>query len=135
MVCVPSIVRLSSKSSMGRSNELGVWGEEKAASFLERKGYRIIERNFHSRFGEIDIVAQTGEYLVFAEVRLRKTSRFGAPEETVDYRKQEKLRKTAEYYLMLHPTELQPRFDVLALYARNGEHTWPLSVRHITNAF
>ena len=120
---------------MGKSNELGAWGEEKAARFLESKGYRILERNYHSRYGEIDIIAEDGEYLVFAEVRLRKNSRFGSPEESVDHRKQEKLRQTAELYLQTHETELQPRFDVIALYAKDGMDTVPLPVHHIKNAF
>lgn len=120
---------------MGKSNELGAWGEEKAARFLEQQGFRILERNFHSRFGEIDLIAETDDFLVFVEVRLRKTTRFGTPEETVDHRKQQKLRLTAEAYLQKHPTDKQPRFDVVALYAKDGMETRPLPVKHIKNAF
>lgn len=120
---------------MGKSNELGAWGEEKAARFLEQQGFRVLKRNFHSRFGEIDLIAETDEYLVFVEVRLRKTTRFGAPEETVDARKQQKLRLTAEAYLQRYPTNKQPRFDVVALYAKDGMDTRPLPVKHIKNAF
>lgn len=120
---------------MGKSNTLGAWGEEKAVRFLKQRGYRIIERNFRCRFGEIDIIAEKDEYLSFVEVRLRKNIRYGTPEDTVDWRKQQKLRLTADYYLMTHETELAPRFDVLALYAHNGEDTWPLPLKHIKNAF
>lgn len=120
---------------MGKSNDLGAWGEEKAARFLTQQGFRILERNFHSRFGEIDLVAEQGEYLVFVEVRLRKATEHGRPEETVDHRKQEKLRLTAEYYLQTHFTKKQPRFDVVALYAKDGMDTRPLPVKHIKNAF
>lgn len=120
---------------MGKSNVLGAWGEEKAARFLESRGYRILERNFHSRYGEIDIIAENGEFLVFAEVRLRKTSHYGSPEASVDIRKQEKLRRTAEFYLQTHDTEKQPRFDVIALRAKDGMDTRPLPVHHIINAF
>lgn len=120
---------------MGKSKELGLWGEEKAARFLIRQGYSIVTRNYRSRYGEIDIIAENEEYLVFAEVRLRKDVRFGTPEETVDQRKQQKLRLTAECYLQEFPTTRQPRFDVLALYAKDGVETRPLPVRHIINAF
>ncbi len=120
---------------MGKSNDLGAWGEEKAARYLQSQGYELLERNFRSRYGEIDIIARDGEFLVFAEVRLRASTRFGLPEETVDRRKQEKLRLTAECYLQTHEAPLQPRFDVVALYAKNGMDTRPLPVKHIKNAF
>lgn len=120
---------------MGRSNELGAWGEEKAARFLTERGFTVVARNFRCAYGELDIVAEDEQYLVFAEVRLRKNSRFGTPEETVDHRKQQKLRLAAEAYLQQHPTVKQPRFDVVALYAKDGMDTMPLPVRHIINAF
>lgn len=120
---------------MGKSNELGAWGEEKAVRFLRQQGYSLVTRNFRSRFGEIDIIVENEEFLVFVEVRLRKNTNFGTPEETVDARKQQKLRLTAESYLQKKPTKKQPRFDVVALYAKDGMDTKPLPVRHIKNAF
>ena len=120
---------------MGKSNALGAWGEEKAARFLTGQGYTIVERNFHSRYGEIDLIAEDPEYLVFVEVKLRASVSHGLPEETVTRTKQEKLRLTAEIYLQTHETTKQPRFDVVALYARDGMDTSPLPVRHIKNAF
>lgn len=120
---------------MGKSNTLGVWGEEKAARFLTEQGYSILERNFHSRYGEIDLIAEDGEFLVFVEVKLRASVSHGLPEETVTPRKQVKLRLTAETYLQIHETDKQPRFDVVALYAKDGMGTHPLPVRHIKNAF
>ena len=120
---------------MGKSNTLGAWGEEKAARFLTEQGYTVLARNFHSRYGEIDLIAEDGEFLVFVEVKLRASVSHGLPEETVTPRKQEKLRLTAETYLQTHETDKQPRFDVVALYARDGMETQPLPVRHIKNAF
>lgn len=120
---------------MGKSNTLGAWGEEKAARFLSEQGYTILERNFHSRYGEIDLIVEDQCYLVFVEVKLRASGSHGLPEETVTLRKQEKLRLTAEAYLQTHETDKQPRFDVVALYARDGMETCPLPVRHIQNAF
>ena len=120
---------------MGKSNTLGAWGEEKAARFLTERGYTILERNFHSRYGEIDLIAEDGEFLVFVEVKLRASTSHGLPEETVTPKKQEKLRLTAETYLQTHETDKQPRFDVVSLYAKDGMETHPLPVRHIKNAF
>lgn len=114
---------------------MGDWGEEKAARFLTQQGLSVVERNYHSRYGEIDLIAESEEFLVFVEVRLRKSTRYGRPEETVDQRKQERLRRTAQCYLQEHPTHKQPRFDVVALYARDGMDTRPLPVRYIINAF
>ena len=61
---------------MGNSNTLGAWGEEKAARFLTERGYTVLERNFHSRYGEIDLIAENGEFLVFVEVKLRALSQY-----------------------------------------------------------
>ena len=120
---------------MGKSNALGAWGEEKAARFLTEQGYQIIRRNYHSRYGEIDLIAENMEYLIFVEVKLRKSVSHGLPEEAVTPAKQEKLRLTAQQYLQVHETKKQPRFDVVALYAKDGMETCPLPVRHIKNAF
>lgn len=120
---------------MGESNALGAWGEEKAARFLMDQGYHIIQRNYHSRYGEIDLIAEDEEYLIFVEVKLRRSVSHGLPEEAVTPGKQEKLRLTAQRYLQIHETNKQPRFDVVALYAKDGMDTCPLPVRHIKNAF
>ncbi len=114
---------------------MGTWGEEKAARFLRRQGYEIVARNFHCRYGEIDLIAENENFLVFVEVRLRTSVSHGRPEETVDWRKQKKLRTTAELYLQQFPTSKQPRFDVIAFYAKDGINTRPLPVRHIKDAF
>lgn len=120
---------------MGKSNALGIWGEEKAAQFLTEQGYRIICRNYHSRYGEIDLIAENEDFLIFVEVKLRAALSHGRPEEAVTPKKQEKLRLTAQQYLQNHEIEKQPRFDVVALYAKDGMETCPLPVKHIKNAF
>ena len=74
----------------------GRWGEALAAEFLRRKGYRIIAAGWRCRFGELDLVAEQGEFLCFVEVKLRGNERFGAGAEQVDRRKQARLRTTAE---------------------------------------
>lgn len=120
---------------MERSNLLGPWGEQLAAEYLRRKRYRIVTANFRSRFGEIDLVAENREYLVFVEVKLRKNANFAQAREFVDWRKQRRLRSTAEYYLMCHPTRLQPRFDVIEIYAPEGMETRRPEIHHLEDAF
>lgn len=115
--------------------ELGSWGEERAAQYLRRRGYKILARNYSCRGGEIDVIASRGKYVAFVEVKLRKSAAFGGAGEFVDRRKQNKLRLTAELYLSCHQTRLQPRFDVIEVYAPQGTDTKAPRVRHIENAF
>ena len=113
----------------------GRWGEALAAEFLRRKGYRIIASGWRCRFGELDLVAEGGEFLCFIEVKLRGGERFGTGAEQVDRRKQERLRTTAELYLQQHPSPLQPRFDVVEILAPQGMATKRPGIRQIENAF
>ena len=117
------------------SRRLGQWGEELAAGFLRAKGFSIRAANWCSRFGEIDLIAENGTYLCFVEVKLRKSAAFGAPGAFVDRRKQDKLRATAQLYLARHSTDLQPRFDVIEIYAPQGERTPRPKIVHLENAF
>ena len=115
--------------------KFGPWGEALAAEFLRRRGYHIVATNYRSRYGEIDIIAENAEYLVFAEVKLRRTAHFGAAREFVDLRKQERLRATASMFLEEHETALQPRFDVIEIYAPDGLQTRHPYLRQIEDAF
>lgn len=94
---------LSNLPALHRTN-VGKLGESIAASYLTRKRFRIIERNFKARYGEIDIIAIDQDTLVFVEVKTRISSSFGTPEEAVTPRKLREVVKTAEYYASLHPT-------------------------------
>ena len=76
--------------------------EEKAADFLSRCGYEILERNYRTRFGEIDLIGKEGNYFVFIEVKYRSNDQMGLPEEAVDYKKQRKIYHCANVYLMEH---------------------------------
>lgn len=120
---------------MGRNNITGAWGEAVAAEYLRKKKYKIITQGFRSRFGEVDLIAQNRKYLVFVEVKLRKTDRFAMAREYVDARKQERLRITASLYLSSHPTTLQPRFDVIEIYAPEGTDTISPDIYHLEDAF
>lgn len=96
--------------SLGERGEVLAWG------FLERAGYRILERNYRCSIGEIDLVAEKDEALVFVEVKTRSSHRFGPPEESVTPAKQRKLARLAECYLQakkIAPRRI--RFDVLAI--------------------
>ncbi|MGI6587669.1 MAG: YraN family protein [Peptococcia bacterium] len=95
---------------------LGRKAEEIAVKYLEGQGYRIIERNFRCSFGEIDIIAEDVDVLVFVEVRSRRNSFFGLPQETVVWSKQQKLRRLASYYLKEKQAwEKKCRFDVIGV--------------------
>jgi putative endonuclease len=95
---------------------------------VEAVGYRC-------RFGEIDLIVSDRKYLVFVEVKLRKSNQFADAREFVDLRKQEKLRTTASMYLSAFPTQLQPRFDVVEIYAPEGTATRYPEIHHLEDAF
>ena len=120
---------------MATSKLTGAWGEAIAAEYLRKKHYRIIANGFHSRFGEIDLIAQNRKFLVFVEVKLRKSANFAKAREYVDAKKQDKLRITASLYLSLNPTNLQPRFDVIEIYAPEGMATARPEIIHMEDAF
>lgn len=98
------------------TRDIGLAAENKAASFLISQGYQVIERNFRSKFGEIDLVAIDGVTLVFVEVKARATRLFGLPEEAVNKRKIRHITMAGEYYASIHPElpELH-RIDVVAI--------------------
>lgn len=120
---------------MGRNNLLGAWGEALAADYLRKKRYTILSTNYRTRLGEIDLVASNRRYLVFVEVKLRKNADFAMGREFVDARKRDKIRKTALLYLSSHPTELQPRFDIIEIYAPEGLETRHPEINHLEDAF
>ena len=125
----------SSESSMGRSNLLGGWGEALAAEYLRKKRYQLVAAGYSCRFGEIDLIVSDRKYLVFVEVKLRKSDQFANAHEFVDLRKQERIRTTAAYYLSEFSTQLQPRFDVIEIYAPQGAETKNPEINHWEDAF
>lgn len=120
---------------MGRNNLVGAWGEAVAAAYLQKKRYVLEAAGFRCRYGEIDLVVSNKKYLVFVEVKLRKKDSFAQALEHVDSFKQNRLRITAEYYLSKHPTDLQPRFDVIEIYAPEGAATAHPVIHHLEDAF
>ena len=120
---------------MGRSDLLGGWGEALAAEYLRKKRYEVVARGWRCRFGEIDLIVSDKNYLVFVEVKLRKTADFAAAREYVNRAKQDRLRVTASMYLSQNPTKLQPRFDVIEIYAPRGADTEAPEITHLEDAF
>lgn len=119
-----------------KSNKLsGAWGEALAAEYLRKKRFKIVASGYACRFGEIDLIAADKKYLLFVEVKLRKSSSFAKAMEYVDRRKQDKLRMTASMYLSQNPTALQPRFDVIEVYAPQGMDTPDPEIIHMEDAF
>lgn len=112
---------------------MGHAGENAALSHLKEQGFRIIARDWRSRIGQIDIVAEDGETLVLVEVKARRGAAFGLPQEAVDARKRQKLRMLLETYRSATKRQRQPcRIDVLAL--RLDDHLAVTSCDHIRDA-
>ena len=113
----------------------GRWGEAQAEKFLRKKGYRTVERNYSCRFGEIDLIVSDREYLVFVEVKTRRSNEFAAAREFVGPGKQRRVRAAASLWLAAHETELQPRFDVIEIYGTEDMPYRKLLIRQIEDAF
>lgn len=120
---------------MGRNNLSGAWGETVAAEYLRKKKYKLLAAGYRCRFGEIDLIACDRKYLIFVEVKTRKDGDFALAREFVDAKKQARLRSTAEMYLSQNPTSLQPRFDVIEIYAPQGIQTKDPQINHLEGAF
>lgn len=120
---------------MRTSKLSGAWGEALAAEYLRKKHFKIVAVGYHCRFGEIDLIVQDRKFLVFVEVKLRKSSDFARAMEYVDRNKQDKIRITASMYLSQNPTKLQPRFDIVEIYAPEGTQTRKPEIRHMEDAF
>jgi putative endonuclease len=98
--------------------EFGKKGEELAARYLSRRGYRILEKNYRSRAGELDIVAMDGKTLVFVEVKSRRSNAFGSPGDAVNARKRRQMERVALAYMTENKKDgLHCRFDVVGITA------------------
>jgi putative endonuclease len=112
---------------------LGAWGEEQAVQYLRRRGVKILHRNYRVPVGEIDIIARHGKYLLFIEVKTRRSMVCGAPAEAVGPVKQRQILRTAQWFLQQNKmAHLQPRFDVISLLG-NGDTV--ANIEQIENAF
>lgn len=112
-----------------QSRATGTAYETLAEEYLKQKGYRILKKNFYTKAGEIDMIAKDDAYLVFVEVKYRSSLRGGHPLEAVDTRKQQRIRRAAQYYLLRYgyPADTPCRFDVVGILQEE--------IVHIENAF
>lgn len=110
----------------------GSWGENLALRYLQQRGFMLVERNYRTRYGEIDLVVRDGDSLVFVEVKLRRGESFGAPVEAVTPGKQAAIRSLAEQYLSECNQDFgELRFDVVGILAAGG----PPEIVHVRDAF
>jgi len=116
---------------MGLSNTLGEQGEKLALQFLQQEGLTLILKNYRNKFGEIDLIMEDKQHIVFVEVRFRSSNDFGGALSSVDHRKQKKLINCANQYIANESTHLGFRFDVIAISPTSGQH----KIQWITNAF
>ena len=105
---------------MAAHNELGKWGEDLAADYLQRKGYTIIERDWKSGRRDLDIVAKNGNVIVFVEVKTRRNRLFGEPEESVDYHKLQNLQQAISHYVKFKHIRQEIRFDIISIVGTVG---------------
>ncbi len=122
--------------TLGRK-ELGAKGEEIAVRYLKNRGYRIVERNYRIRLGEIDIIAEQGDDLVFIEVKTRSDTLFGSPFESVTKQKQKQLSKVALEYINKQNCHNRPaRFDVVGIqFQESSNKIQDAAIELLQNAF
>ena len=113
-------------------NNLGGLAERKAANYMRKKGYDLIEHNYNTRFGEIDLIFEYNDMIIFTEVKARNENSIALPREFVDEQKQAKIIATAGLYIQKYNVELQPRFDVIEIYMQNNKVKL---IKHLENAF
>lgn len=116
---------------MNKNKQRGDRGEALVADYLRQKGFIISTRNYHSRFGEIDVIAENAKLILFVEVKLRGMNALARPAAFVDVPKQLRIISTAKYYINNNGVTLQPRFDVAEVFEENGQ----LRLHYIENAF
>lgn len=114
----------------------GKFGEEEAKKYLQKRGYIVLQTNYRCREGEIDLIAREGEWLVFVEVKTRRSYAYGMPCEAVDERKRSKIIAAAQKYLLDNTIESALRFDVIeVICASEGDGYRLKSLNHIKFAF
>ncbi|MCM1285208.1 MAG: YraN family protein [Acetobacter sp.] len=113
------------------NNKGKIW-EIEAANYLRRKHYKLVDSNYTTRFGEIDLIVKNKKYICFVEVKQRDIKSIARPAEFVTYKKQQRIITSAQLFLSQNRIDLQPRFDVIEIYTENNKIN---SIKHLENAF
>lgn len=116
---------------MAEHNQTGLDGEELASVYLRENGYEVLEKNWRFQHAEIDIIARKTDTVIIAEVKTRKSSFFGEPEEFVNRQKQKHLIKAANAYIEKNDLDVEVRFDIISVLVTGDKHR----VNHIEDAF
>ena len=120
---------------MSDTNFHGKKGEDITADFLRKNGFIIFKRNYHSRYGEIDIIAQKDDLLLFVEVKTRSEDALVSPAEAVDYNKQSKIKLTAADFLRKTKSDFKCRFDVSEVTVKTSQDGFKYSIKYVDDAF
>ncbi len=115
--------------------EIGRLGENYACEMLEKSGFAVTTRNYHTRRGEVDIIAENDDYILFVEVKTRKADSLVSGEEAVNGSKRRKICLAAMDYLLKNPNDKQPRFDVIVITTDNENEVNIIKSRHYENVF
>ncbi len=116
--------------------KIGQDGEKRVAEFLRRRSFSVIKRNYQCRYGEIDIIAENNEYILFVEVKTRKENALISGIDAVDFKKQQKIILSAQDYIVKTASEKQPRFDVAEVTVfEKADKNAGFSLKYIENAF
>ncbi len=116
---------------MAQHNELGKRGEELAVALLQRKGYTILERNYHFQKAEVDVIARKDGLLIAVEVKARSSTDFGNPQDFIKKRKIARLVSAVDHYVVSRDLDVEVRFDIIAV-VKKGED---FEVEHLEGAF
>ena len=117
-----------------KTKTVGSFGEREAVKFLRKNGYKIIETNYTTKFGEIDIIAQKESYICFIEVKTRSNENYGVPRDAVNYYKQKKIISVADYYMLGKNQDMFLRFDVIEVIVSRDKKKVE-KIEHIQDAF
>lgn len=112
---------------------IGKTGENKAKNYLKRRGYQILETNYRTKAGEIDLIVKEKDCLVFVEVKTRTTEEYGTPAEAVSFYKQQHMLKSAKYYLSRHGGDCECRFDVIEVFMSAKGWLKIAKINHLKN--
>ncbi|MCK5467501.1 MAG: YraN family protein [Cyclobacteriaceae bacterium] len=115
---------------MSKNKELGQEGEQLAADYLKKNGWKIQETNYRYSRSEIDLIASKNDLLIFVEVKTRTNTTYGLPEHFVDEKKAENIMKAAEHYIREHDWKSNIRFDIISIIKKVR-----LELEHIEDAF